>query len=324
MESFAALLTGILLAAFLWYVRSGVRAKARRKAEELGGAVLYRVSWPLSTPQVLLFVLAGVAVFVLGAYFSIPASSLCAFEAGFFPLLIVNFALARGRHLELREHGLMLPERAAPLLVPWNEVRYCKWLPAYRRFFMQLGARNVTFAMKPARLDALMAVLLPRVEVRDESGNVLNPDREPLEIDLPWEPESPRYQFHLRTLLLFLVVASSAFAWLGIHLQVGWRQQAVLAEYEKLGPTTSWYGNRVTALDFSQCKTSPGDDDLVYLKDLPNLRFLNLTNTQITDAGLVHLEPLKQLQTVGLTGTQVTDTGVRKLQESLPDTAVVH
>ena len=33
-----------------------------------------------------------------------------------------------------------------------------------------------------------MAVLLPRVEVRDEVGNVLNPDREPMEVDWLREP----------------------------------------------------------------------------------------------------------------------------------------
>jgi hypothetical protein len=243
---------------------------------------------------------------------------------------MVILALARNRYAELREHGLILPENAPASFVPWSEVQYCKWLHSDQRFFMQLDTGNVTLAIRPRRLDAVMAALLPRVEVRDEADDVLNPDREPTEIHVPPEPEPARYQFHLRTLLLFLVVASSAFAWLGIHLQARREQQAVLAKqeaalakYEKYQPEIWRSGNSVVLLEFSLSKTPPCDADLVYLKDLPDLQFLNLTNARITDAGLVHLESLKQLDYVVLTGTQVTEDGVRKLRESLPNTKIV-
>ena len=117
---------------------------------------------------------------------------------------------------------------------------------------------------------------------------------------------------------------------MGIHLQARREQQAVLAKqeaalakYEKYQPEIWRSGNSVVLLEFSLSKTPPGDADLVYLKDLPDLQFLNLTNARITDAGLVHLESLRQLDYVVLTGTQVTEDGVRKLRESLPNTKIV-
>ena len=51
---------------------------------------------------------------------------------------------------------------------------------------------------------------------------------------------------------------------------------------------------------------------------LKQLQSLNLTFTQVTDAGLKDLAKLKQLQRLDLTFTQVTDAGVAELQKALP------
>jgi hypothetical protein len=83
------------------------------------------------------------------------------------------------------------------------------------------------------------------------------------------------------------------------------------------------------------------DDDLAYLKKLPNLKELSLPDTitdnglahvgqltelrvlflqgpRITDAGLRHLKGLNRLEFLSLTGTQVTDEGKAELQAALP------
>ena len=52
---------------------------------------------------------------------------------------------------------------------------------------------------------------------------------------------------------------------------------------------------------------------------LNNLKDLNLTYTEVTDAGLEHLNGMKNLQSLNFFNTQVTDEGVKKLQQKLPN-----
>ncbi len=51
------------------------------------------------------------------------------------------------------------------------------------------------------------------------------------------------------------------------------------------------------------------DADLAHLRDLPHLKWLNLSGTQVTDAGLVHIEGLTQLVWLQL-DMRVTDKGL--------------
>lgn len=84
--------------------------------------------------------------------------------------------------------------------------------------------------------------------------------------------------------------------------------------------------------------TSFADDAFVSLSDLPDLHYLDMGNTQIsdaslshlnlkrlflrgtmvTDAGLAHLKGVSSLQRLLLTNTRVTDDGVSELQRALP------
>ena len=57
------------------------------------------------------------------------------------------------------------------------------------------------------------------------------------------------------------------------------------------------------------------DAGLVHLKNLTNLQYLDLMETQITDTGLVHLKNLTNLQSLGLMKTQITDTGLVHLKD---------
>jgi hypothetical protein len=52
---------------------------------------------------------------------------------------------------------------------------------------------------------------------------------------------------------------------------------------------------------------------------MPQLQWLYLDDTGITDAGLKHLVGLTRLQELDLHGTHVTDEGIAKLQEALPN-----
>ncbi len=51
---------------------------------------------------------------------------------------------------------------------------------------------------------------------------------------------------------------------------------------------------------------------------------VDLSRTEITDAGLVHLKGLTKLEFLGLSYTQVTEEGVKKLQQTLPKCVIGH
>ena len=71
------------------------------------------------------------------------------------------------------------------------------------------------------------------------------------------------------------------------------------------------------------------DDTLEVLSITSGPRFsrlkgLDLSRTQVTDAGLDHLKGLTKLQLLDLRGTQATDEGAKKLQQALPNCRIEH
>jgi hypothetical protein len=64
------------------------------------------------------------------------------------------------------------------------------------------------------------------------------------------------------------------------------------------------------------------DADLVFLKDIRDLKVLDLRGTQITDEGMEKLVTLKSLQSVMLTSSRVSPEGVEKLQQARPELTV--
>ena len=48
---------------------------------------------------------------------------------------------------------------------------------------------------------------------------------------------------------------------------------------------------------------------------MPELQWLDLKDTDVSDDGLSHLRGLKKLRLLGLAGCKVTDAGVRQLRE---------
>jgi Leucine-rich repeat (LRR) protein len=66
------------------------------------------------------------------------------------------------------------------------------------------------------------------------------------------------------------------------------------------------------SLDLSSTQVS--DAGLVHLQALTGLQSIYLRNTQVSDAGLAHFHALTGLQSLDLSSTQVSDTGLRHLQ----------
>lgn len=64
--------------------------------------------------------------------------------------------------------------------------------------------------------------------------------------------------------------------------------------------------------------TNVSDAVLPYFKHCSKLQKLFLYTTKISDAGLVHLEAFKDLQFLDLSGTRVTEVGVNRLAAALP------
>ena len=67
------------------------------------------------------------------------------------------------------------------------------------------------------------------------------------------------------------------------------------------------------------------DNGLVHLRNLRQLRFLDLKNNKrISDEGLKQLENLQDLEQLNLIGTKVTAAGVKELQQKLPSTLIAY
>ena len=153
-----------------------------------------------------------------------------------------------------------------------------------------------------------------------------------------------RMYFHVVVMVLMAAMESCSTTPQPAANAVALRQEQAVAEIKKCGGTVIRDGESsdgpVIEVTFDR-KGSP-DSCMEYVKELQQLRALNLSTTPVldagmaavgdvhqlqslnlnftavTDAGLEHLGTLKQLQTLFLFGTKVTGAGVRKLQTALP------
>jgi hypothetical protein len=150
------------------------------------------------------------------------------------------------------------------------------------------------------------------------------------------------FQFGLRTLLIFVALASCGLGWGGFKLQQARQQQDAVAAIEQLGgdvvydyeadslgnavpgmtpPCPAW----VRALLGDDCFRSvyritfltqyATDSGLQHLKGLTNLKQLDLNGSPVTDAGLENLKGLTRLETLNLGEAKITDAGLKQLQE---------
>src|SRR3954452_20407511 len=111
-----------------------------------------------------------------------------------------------------------------------------------------------------------------------------------------------------------LLVVISATTHPGVSAQtVDREQERAIAAIEKLGGKVKrfWTGG-VHGVDLSHASAT--DPELVLVRAMSSVLFLDFTGTRVTDAGLVHLEGLKNLRKLKLWGTRITDAGLAHLK----------
>lgn len=75
------------------------------------------------------------------------------------------------------------------------------------------------------------------------------------------------------------------------------------------------------SVDLSSTKVT--DQHLVVLRELKELKWLNLARTQVTDNCVEHLVGLVELKRLVLSTTQVSDSGMKQLKQALPNAAII-
>ena len=145
----------------------------------------------------------------------------------------------------------------------------------------------------------------------------------------PPKPKLRWYQFSLRTLLVFVLVAGVGFGWIGARLQRARNNRQARAMIRSLGgepaspvcpcpsKSPSWLNGVLRDPGAVRCvdgHSKFGDAGLEYVKELPNLQLLDINGGRVTDAGLKHLEGLTSLQTLSLAHAQITDAGLVQLK----------
>jgi hypothetical protein len=164
------------------------------------------------------------------------------------------------------------------------------------------------------------------------------------------EPPAPKprlrwYQYRLRTLLIVMTLLA---VWMA-HISHRARQQKMAVEkVHRLGgtveydfrvtknittgfpshdpqakpPGPAWlrnflgddYFQTVVVLGLGGNKTVT-DDDLALLSDMPDLKVLNLDETNITDDGLAYVKKLKKLEFLFLRRTSIGDRGLEQIKD---------
>jgi hypothetical protein len=154
-----------------------------------------------------------------------------------------------------------------------------------------------------------------------------------------------RFQFSIRSLLVFVVVAALPCGWLASQMKEAERQKAAAEAIMKLDGL-AWYdhqywessdGTKIVHVDarpsgpvslqsllgrdfFNSVVavvldgTKVTDADLEHIEVLAQIQELDLERTPITDAGLGNLKSLTRLQRLNLGQTQVSDAGLNHLK----------
>jgi len=157
-------------------------------------------------------------------------------------------------------------------------------------------------------------------------------------------PKSRLFQFRLRTLLIVLVL-SVPLLWFAIRMEKARKQSETVEAVQELGgvvhyewdslngperrilslgdlKTPKWIRSLlgkefsdVVAVQFADLDVS--ESDLRHLKGFPELRHLELHDTELT--GIQNLKALTKLRYLSLFRTGVTPERVKDLQEALPN-----
>ena len=131
-------------------------------------------------------------------------------------------------------------------------------------------------------------------------------------------PKHRWFQVSLRWQLLFALLLSIPCIWFVAKMEHAARQKAAVEEIENLGGLV-WFDYQfdVSGVEVPDAEP-PGEPWLRRLLGgdfFTTVTKLDLTQTEIADAGLKHLEGLTDLQSLSL-GDRVTDTGLEHLKGS--------
>lgn len=128
---------------------------------------------------------------------------------------------------------------------------------------------------------------------------------------------NPRLQFGIRSMLLLILLASLPTAWIAYDVNKSRARAAVERTWNSRGAHVNFAPDRrIVWLGYrADTASGIGDGDLTYLKEAPDVEYLDLRDTAVTNAGLKKLHHLRQLQGVNLAGTRITDDGLRILEE---------
>jgi hypothetical protein len=133
-----------------------------------------------------------------------------------------------------------------------------------------------------------------------------------------------RFQFSYRSLLVFLVALSVPLGWFAWEIQRARKQRAAVDNIAKAGGWVAYdfhwneSGMPVQPPGPSWLRELLGDD---FFSDVVGARVIG---TPAGDAELEHIKGLADLRYVNLTGTNVTNEGVKNLQAALPNCEIYH
>src|SRR5581483_5197917 len=114
-------------------------------------------------------------------------------------------------------------------------------------------------------------------------------------------------------LVRIIIGVMVAFAVLPTRLMAD--DAVVLKFVEKLGGSVTCDEDQLDKpiIEVDLRDTRVSDSDLQQLKDLRQLRSLNLMKTEVTDAGMKEVKELAELTSLNLRATKVTDAGIKSL-----------
>lgn len=152
-----------------------------------------------------------------------------------------------------------------------------------------------------------------------------------------------KFQFSLRTLLIFATLCAILCSWVAVELQQVRRQSKAVVEIRKLGGAVTyvpvfrgegWLPLQAVPSGPAWLSRVLGDDSYLFtepvmvnlrsvtvtdavlqqLAYLPRLQRLDLEQSQVTDAAIEHLKGLTDLKNLDLSHTRITDAGLEHLK----------
>ncbi len=127
-------------------------------------------------------------------------------------------------------------------------------------------------------------------------------------------PRPCRCSFAARWLAASCLLAAATLT--GCGSPVTKEHTAAIAKIQDLGGSVNFKRGGYEVLLMGTATTN---EDLPALKDISNLKSLDLRGTTVTDEGLVHLKSLTSLEFLNVERTGVTHDAAEELRKALPN-----